>query len=227
MENPPRSKHPMFIVAAVAATITSLAATDSFAGFLPARQDTVPAPQGAVSLVVPSPASVPAPAEKAPAPQVLAQQAYDAPIPQPPPRRVTRQTSGPDPAYSQRSYSAGAPINDNEGYNENPRAQGQYQQQAPNYQTTNTCRDCATVENIREVKQEGEGSGLGAIGGGVVGGLLGNQIGAGRGRTVGAVVGAVGGAYAGNEVEKNVRSSRRYEITVRFDDGNTRVFTDS
>jgi outer membrane lipoprotein SlyB len=83
------------------------------------------------------------------------------------------------------------------------------------------------VEDIREVKQEGQGSGLGAIGGGVIGGLLGNQVGAGRGKTVGAVVGAVGGAYAGNEVEKSARATRHYEITVRFDDGNTRVFTDS
>ncbi|MEI7431066.1 MAG: glycine zipper 2TM domain-containing protein [Betaproteobacteria bacterium] len=128
----------------------------------------------------------------------------------------------PQGQYQQRSqnYNEG-------GYNDNRRPQGQYQQPAPNYQPANTCRDCAIVEDIREVKQEGSGSGLGAIGGGVVGGLLGNQVGAGRGKTVGAVVGAVGGAYAGNEIEKSARATRHYEITVRFDDGNTRVFTDS
>ena len=61
----------------------------------------------------------------------------------------------------------------------------------------------------------------------MLGGLLGNQIGRGRGSTVGAVVGAVGGAYAGNEVEKHARTSKHFEITVRLDDGNTRVFTES
>ena len=81
------------------------------------------------------------------------------------------------------------------------------------------CANCATVEGIREVKQEGDGTGLGAIGGG----LLGNQIGNGRGRTLGAVV----GADAGNEVEKNVRSSNHFEVTVRLDNGNTRVFKEA
>ena len=71
----------------------------------------------------------------------------------------------------------------------------------------------------------GEETGLGAVSVGVVGGLLGNQVGGGGGKTVGAVVGAVGGAFAGNAIEKNVRSSTHYEVTVRLDDGNTRVFT--
>ena len=112
-------------------------------------------------------------------------------------------------------------MNDSGVYVEsNPQPQAR---QTPQY--SNTCRDCATVESVREVKQEGEGTGLGAVSGGVVGGLLGNQVGGGRGKTVGAVVGAVGGAFAGNAIEKNVRSSTHYEVTVRLDDGNTRVFT--
>ena len=41
------------------------------------------------------------------------------------------------------------------------------------------------------------------------------------------VVGAVGGAVAGNEIEKRVKSTKRYEITVRFDDGTSRVFTEA
>ena len=85
--------------------------------------------------------------------------------------------------------------------------------------TPPVCTECATIESVRELKREGAGTGLGAVGGGILGGLLGNQIGSGRGQTVGAVVGAVGGAYAGNEVEKNVRSTTRYQITARFDDG--------
>lgn len=160
---------------------------------------------------------------------ILAQQGYDSRYPQPRERR-----SGSDPAYSQRSFEASAPM---EGDNPPQPLQypqqgqypqrAQYPQQAPNYQNSNVCRDCATIESVREVKQEGQGSGLGAIGGAVAGGLLGNQIGAGRGKTVGAVVGAVGGAYAGNEVEKSARSSRTYEIRLRFDDGNTQVINDT
>ena len=42
-----------------------------------------------------------------------------------------------------------------------------------------------------------------------------------------AVVGAVGGAVAGNEIEKRVKSTKSYEITVRFDDGTNRVITEA
>lgn len=128
-------------------------------------------------------------------------------------------------AYAQRSYGASAPMNDSGAYNETQRPQTQPQQQQQ--YNNNTCRDCGTVDYIREVEQKGEGSGLGLIGGAVVGGLLGNQIGGGKGKTVGAVVGAVGGGYAGNEIEKSARSAKHYEITVRFDDGNTRVYTEA
>ncbi len=134
-------------------------------------------------------------------------------------------------AYAQRSYGASAPMNDSGVYSETqrpppPPQQYQPQQQQQQY-NNNTCRDCGTVDYIREVEQKGEGSGLGLIGGAVVGGLLGNQIGGGKGKTVGAVVGAVGGGYAGNEIEKSARSAKHYEITVRFDDGNTRVYTEA
>ena len=131
-----------------------------------------------------------------------------------------------DAAHAQRSFSAEAPISGD--YIERPRAQPAYPQGQQYYpQQQAACRDCGVVESVREVRQEGEGSGLGAIGGAVVGGLIGNQVGGGRGKTVGAVVGAVGGAYGGNEAEKALRAKKRYDITVRFDDGNTRVFSDS
>jgi outer membrane lipoprotein SlyB len=57
----------------------------------------------------------------------------------------------------------------------------------------------------------------------VLGGLLGNQVGAGRGKDAMTVVGAVGGAVAGNEVEKRVKTSKSYSITVRLNDGSSRV----
>jgi len=90
-----------------------------------------------------------------------------------------------------------------------------------------SCAECGVIESVREVETKGEGSGLGAVGGAVVGGLLGNQVGGGRGQDVMTVVGAVGGAMAGNEVEKRAKSSKSYSLTVRFNDGSTRVISES
>jgi len=90
-----------------------------------------------------------------------------------------------------------------------------------------TCADCGVIESVHEVDTKGKGTGLGGVGGAVVGGVLGNQVGGGRGRDVMTVVGAVGGAIAGNEIEKRVKSTRSYRITVRFDDGSSRVFSES
>ncbi|WP_238160255.1 glycine zipper 2TM domain-containing protein [Pigmentiphaga sp. H8] len=87
-----------------------------------------------------------------------------------------------------------------------------------------TCGNCGTVESVRALQVQGQGTGLGAVGGGVVGGVVGNQFGGGSGRTALTVLGALGGAYAGNEVEKRVRSSTQYEMTVRMNDGSVRTF---
>lgn len=90
-----------------------------------------------------------------------------------------------------------------------------------------TCAECGVIESVRAIEAKGLGSGLGAVGGAVVGGLLGNQVGAGRGQNVMTVVGAVGGAVAGNEVEKRVKSTEHYEITVRLNDGSSRVISEA
>lgn len=230
MENQPRSTHPMVIVAATAVTIASLTAIASIAGWLPSSKSTVATPttQVAVAPVVapapPAPAVAtpdPAPANAAPKPKTVAP-AKAAPVHQPTPRKLPKPVEYTDesaPNYNNRGATpvGNYPTNDSGIYVENSR------QQVP----SSACRDCATVETVHEVKQNGDGTGLGAVGGGVVGGLLGNQVGGGKGKILGAVVGAVGGAYAGNEVEKRVRSSTHFEITVRLDDGNTRVFTES
>ncbi len=89
------------------------------------------------------------------------------------------------------------------------------------------CADCGVVESVKEVTQRGEASGVGVVGGAVVGGLLGNQVGGGRGKDIATVVGAVGGAVAGNEIEHRVRSTKAYEVTVRFDDGSTTVIKET
>lgn len=90
-------------------------------------------------------------------------------------------------------------------------------------QVATKCAECGVVESIREIDVKGEGSGVGAVGGAVVGGVVGHQIGSGRGQDIATVVGAVGGAVAGHQIEKHVKSTKSYEITVRFEDGSSRV----
>jgi outer membrane lipoprotein SlyB len=89
------------------------------------------------------------------------------------------------------------------------------------------CSGCGVIESTRKVSSKGEGSGIGAVGGAVVGGLIGNQVGAGRGNTVATAIGAVGGAMAGNEVEKRVKANVSYQVTVRLDDGSSRVISEA
>jgi len=89
------------------------------------------------------------------------------------------------------------------------------------------CAECGVIESVRAIDAKGEGSGIGAVGGAVVGGLLGNQVGGGDGKKIMTAVGAVGGAVAGNEIEKRVKTTRSYEITVRFDDGSSRVISEA
>lgn len=79
----------------------------------------------------------------------------------------------------------------------------------------------ATVELVREVREAGDAKGVGAVGGGVVGGVVGNKLG--KGKTLFTVLGAAGGALAGHQIEKHVRGEKRWEISVRLDDGTQRT----
>ena len=85
------------------------------------------------------------------------------------------------------------------------------------------CNNCGVISAVNVIEKAGEGSGLGAVAGGVVGGLLGNQIGKGKGNTVATVAGVAGGAYAGHQVEKNVKKTQSYKITVRMNDGTDQI----
>jgi len=82
-----------------------------------------------------------------------------------------------------------------------------------------TCATCGTLESIRYVEQKGQASGGGAVVGGVLGGVVGHQFGSGRGNTVATIAGVGVGALAGNEVEKNVKKTSYYTLTVRLDNG--------
>jgi outer membrane lipoprotein SlyB len=81
------------------------------------------------------------------------------------------------------------------------------------------------VESVREVEQPGDAKGIGVIAGGIGGAVLGHQVGKGRGNALATILGAVGGAVAGNHVEKQARAEKRWDITVRLDDGSTQTFS--
>lgn len=87
------------------------------------------------------------------------------------------------------------------------------------------CAECGVIDAINVIEQKGQGSGIGAVAGGVVGGLVGNQIGQGRGNTVATVAGVAGGALVGNEVERRIKTTKQYNVSVRMDDGNAKTFT--
>ena len=87
------------------------------------------------------------------------------------------------------------------------------------------CRECGTITGIQEINKPGQGTGLGSVAGGVVGGVLGRAVGGRDHRTAGTVIGAAGGAVAGHMIEKKAREGKTFEISVRFDDGSARVFT--
>ena len=86
------------------------------------------------------------------------------------------------------------------------------------------CENCGVVISVTEVETEGKGSGVGVVAGGVVGGLLGNQVGQGTGRDLATIAGAVGGAIAGNKIEKKSKTTKSYDIAVKMDTGEERVF---
>ncbi|WP_332815056.1 glycine zipper 2TM domain-containing protein [Ramlibacter sp.] len=142
------------------------------------------------------------------------------PAPAPAPAKVAR-PAPPRPVVQQASGSA----------HRQPVQQPQVVAQAPAYpqpvpvQATRAaiCVTCGTVQAVHEVKEKGQGSGLGAVGGAVVGGLLGNQVGGGNGKKVMTVIGAVGGGLAGHEVEKRARSTVAYDVQVRMEDGSVRT----
>lgn len=87
-----------------------------------------------------------------------------------------------------------------------------------------------TVESVRAVaisSNDGQPSGLGALGGGALGAVAGSAIGGGRGSIATAIIGGIAGAVAGNAVENGVAKRPGVEITVRLDNGDLRAITQS
>lgn len=88
-----------------------------------------------------------------------------------------------------------------------------------------SCANCGVVVTVKEIDQEGKGSGLGVVAGGVAGGVLGNQVGNGSGRDLATIAGIFGGAIAGNKIEEKIKKTRVYEVTVKMENGEERVIS--
>src|SRR5690606_28394925 len=81
-----------------------------------------------------------------------------------------------------------------------------------------------TVEGVRPITIQNErSSGAGALAGGALGGVAGSSIGGGRGQILAAIGGGLLGAMAGDAVEHQMGKANGVEITVRLDNGETRV----
>jgi outer membrane lipoprotein SlyB len=88
------------------------------------------------------------------------------------------------------------------------------------------CLDCGVISAINVVEVKGEGTGLGAVAGGVAGAVIGNQIGEdSKHRKLVTVAGAAGGAIAGHEIEKHAKTQKRFDTSVRMDDGSTKTLS--
>ncbi|CAB3734074.1 hypothetical protein LMG24238_06009 [Paraburkholderia sediminicola] len=206
-----RRLHPLVATAAGAVIIASLAATAAVTGLFPkasssgSQTDQTQAAQvstqpGVVDSAAPANPTTQQAAAQAEAQQQAAQQQA--------PQRVPAPTQQQQQQYAQQQQAQPAP---------------QYAQQQPSQPAY--CSTCGTVEGISAVRQEGHGTGIGAVGGAVAGGVVGNQFGSGNGRTAMTVLGALGGGLAGNSVEKHIRSTTSYSVRVRMESGKTRYFT--
>ena len=81
-----------------------------------------------------------------------------------------------------------------------------------------------TIVGVRPITlQNDRTSGAGVVAGGAVGGVVGSTIGGGTGRTLAVLGGAILGALAGDAVEERAGKKDGLEITVRLDNGETRV----
>ncbi len=81
-----------------------------------------------------------------------------------------------------------------------------------------------TVVSVRHVViQKDRTSGAGVVAGGALGGVAASTIGGGTGNVLATIAGGLLGAAVGNTVENQVGKTQGLEITVRLDNGETRV----
>jgi outer membrane lipoprotein SlyB len=206
METKSGRLHPLIAVAAISVTLASLAAVAVLTGVMPGtRAESASGTQSATQIAAtqPSPTAAEAATTAVAPPPAATKETAAVPLE----GRVVHRT-GTRHRAAETQPAAVPPI----AANEPPAA-------VPAPPPPPACPNCGTIESVRQVVEEGQGTGLGAVAGGVLGGVLGHQIGRGRGNDAATVLGAVGGAVAGHQIEKSQRKSVHYDITVRMDDG--------
>jgi outer membrane lipoprotein SlyB len=213
MENSARL-HPLLSAAAISVIVLSAAGVGALTGVLPHSVSSQKTPDAAATPAA-SPA-LPVVTPLAPAVPALA----PAPEPSPAKKQVIRTRA---PVAPKKATPAAEPARDfaEDDFwraSETPRAA----EPKPEVAAAPKCTNCGTVEAVREIEHKGEGTGIGAVAGGVAGAVVGRQFGNGSGRTVMTILGAAGGAYAGHEIEKKARTTKRWEVSVRLDDGSYR-----
>jgi outer membrane lipoprotein SlyB len=221
------SLHPMLWVAAISLTLLSFAGIASLTGLLPTKSaavqtvsvnETVPVYAALAPAVVPTspPALPPAAIVPESVPQAQPAEAPPPVVKKPVKKKVVVQNAPHPAAEAPPHLASGVPPD--------------YAPPSPIVTAPPApppCTNCGVISGIRQVAQEGQGSGLGVIAGGLLGGLLGNQVGNGKGRTLATIAGAVGGGYVGNRVEKSQRETLAYQISVRMEDGSDQVVESS
>jgi outer membrane lipoprotein SlyB len=86
-----------------------------------------------------------------------------------------------------------------------------------------SCMDCGVVVAVRQSEKKGDGTGMGAVVGGVAGAVLGREIA--DGRDAGTLLGAAGGAVAGHQIERHARTTQRFHVDVRLENGTIKTVT--
>lgn len=212
--------HPLVATAAVAVTLASFIGIAAMTGVLPtgmakpAETPLVMAP--AVAPVIAAPVAAP---EPAPAPKPVVKQAAK---PAPKPAQVAHRHAPAAQAPIQVAEPNLLPLGNYPAVPADYRVQPQPQPVVV-AAARPACADCGTIESMREIDAQGDGTGLGAVAGGLGGLVLGSQVGKGTGNAIATVLGAAGGAFAGHQIEKNTRKTKSYEIGVRMEDGGYRT----
>ncbi|WP_322043259.1 glycine zipper 2TM domain-containing protein [Paraburkholderia sp. J67] len=204
-----RRIHPLVATAAGAVIVASLAATAAITGVFPKASSN--AEQNAQSQTGQTTMMASQPVVDSTSAATPAQYAQNTAPQQP-------EAQQPAPTQPQQAQTAPPPQ-----YGQPQQQPQQYAQEAQPQQAA--CAACGVVEAVSATRQEGHGTGIGAVGGAVAGGVVGNQFGSGGGRTAMTLLGALGGGLAGNSVEKHLRSTTSYSVRVRMDSGKMRYFT--
>jgi outer membrane lipoprotein SlyB len=170
----------------------------------------IPHSKGTAKEVAPV-AAIEAPAAKVE--PIPAPQAAPAPAPKPVKKAVARKAAPMAPAKPVETVAYS-------DYPQAPIAQAPQSVEAPRPVVKPGLH--GVVESVREVEVKGDAKGIGAVGGGVAGAVLGHNIG--ENNKIVTVLGAAGGALIGNQIEKQARKSKEWEMTVRYDDGSTQSF---